>query len=463
MGRGVMKYVDRLVACVISVLITCSCNEKKTSPFITDDAAILHENQNQLTKVIIYDVFTPPVASRIYAYTSLASYEAARFARAGYPSIANKLSGFPPMPLPDTVQTYNYPLAASKAFFTVAHKVVFSIDTLKQYEEKLFGKFKEELDEEVYQRSVAFGEKVAERVLERVAADNYKKTRGMAKYLGSKDDGKWQPTSPDYLDGVEPYWGQIIPLTLDSSSQITCPRPPVFSRDTSSSFFRNALEVYRISKNLTDSQITIIEYWDDNPFVIEHKGHMMFANKKITPGGHWMGIASIACRKAGADLVKTAWVHALTSIALLDGFIACWDQKYKSEVVRPINVIQNMIDENWEPYLQTPPFPEYPSGHSVISAAAATVLTNIFGDHFAFHDDSDKEYIGMERDFSSFMQAADEAAISRVYGGIHYRTGMEAGAEQGRKIGKFIVDKLIKSNAMAAAGTSENTEARVAK
>ena len=116
--------------------------------------------------------------------------------------------------------------------------------------------------------------------------------------------------------------------------------------------------------------------------------------------------------------------------------------KYKTEVVRPITVIHKLIDERWEPFLQTPPFPEYPSGHSAISAAAASVLTHIFGENFSFHDDSDKEYIGMERDFKSFHQAAEEAAISRVYGGIHYRSGMEAGAQQGMAVAKVLLEKI---------------------
>ncbi|MGZ5135710.1 MAG: vanadium-dependent haloperoxidase, partial [Flavitalea sp.] len=310
------------------------------------------------------------------------------------------------------------------------------------YEDNIFNEFRETLEEDVYNRSIAFGESVAAKVLERAGNDNYKKTRGMRKYIGSKDDGKWQPTSPDYLDGVEPYWSLIKPFMLDSASQCKTPGPPPFSKDTNSTFFKNTLEVYRIGRNLTDSQKTIIQYWDDNPFVMEHSGHMIFANKKITPGGHWMGIAAIASRKTKASPVKTAQVYALTAIALIDGFISCWDEKYKSEVVRPITVIHNLIDENWEPFLQTPPFPEYPSGHSAISMSAATVLTHIFGDNFSFHDDSDKEYIGMERDFTSFYQAAAEAAISRVYGGIHYRTGMEAGAEQGKRVGELIIERI---------------------
>jgi len=422
-------------------ILLSSCISKKTNNKLAGPD-LLNQNQKQLTQVIIYDVFSPPVASRIYAYTSLAAYEAIRFAEKGYPSLTQQLQNFPAMPQPEPGKNYDYVLAATKAFFTVSHKVVFSLDSLKQYEENIFNEFKESLDENVYSRSVAFGEAVGAKILERAANDNYKKTRGMRKYLGSKGDGKWQPTSPDYLDGIEPFWSMIKPFMLDSSSQCKIPPPPQFSKDTNSTFYKNTMEVYRIGKNLTDSQKVIIQYWDDNPFVMEHSGHMMFANKKITPGGHWMGIAAIASKKEKVSVVKKAQVDAVTAIALIDGFISCWDEKYKNEVVRPITVIHNLIDEQWQPYLQTPPFPEYPSGHSAISASAAAVLTHIFGENFSFHDDSDKEYIGMERDFTSFNHAAAEAAISRVYGGIHYRTGMDAGADQGRRVSKLIIEKI---------------------
>jgi len=440
-----MKYFFKsrypLPQLFIYSLLLFSCGEKKPATAI-DEADLLFQNQNQLTKIIIYDVFSPPVAGRIYAYTSLAAYEAIRFAEKGYPSIASQLQNFPVMPQPEPGKKYDYALAAAKAYFTVTHKVVFSLDSLKNYEETTYDRFERALDEDVYNRSIAFGEAVGMKILERASNDHYKQTRGMRKYLGSKNDGKWQPTTPDYLDGVEPFWSMITPFAMDSASQCKIPPPPAYSKDTNSVFYKNTLDVYHIGNNLTDSQKIIIQYWDDNPFVIEHSGHMMFANKKITPGGHWMGIAAIASKKAKSSAVKTAQVYALTAIALIDGFISCWDEKYKNEVVRPITIIHNLIDEKWEPYLQTPPFPEYPSGHSTISASAAMVLTHVFGENFAFHDDSDKEYIGMERDFTSFNQAAAEAAISRVYGGIHYKTGMEAGAEQGRRVGKLIVERI---------------------
>ena len=157
-----------------------------------------------------------------------------------------------------------------------------------------------------------------------------------------------------------------------------------------------------------------------------------------------MGIAAIAARKTKADPIKIAQTYALTAIALYDGFISCWDEKYRSNVVRPITVINESIEQGWTSFLQTPPFPEYTSGHSTITASASTVLAKLYGDHFAFHDTSDLRYIGMQKDFNSFQEAAAEASISRVYGGIHYRTGVEAGAAQGKKVGALIVDKLIK-------------------
>jgi membrane-associated phospholipid phosphatase len=168
----------------------------------------------------------------------------------------------------------------------------------------------------------------------------------------------------------------------------------------------------------------------------------MFANKKITPGGHWMGICAIAAKQSGADAVKTARAYAMTAITLYDGFISCWDEKYRSSTIRPITVINEHIDFSWMPFLQTPPFPEYTSGHSTITASAAEVLTSLFGDNFAFQDTSDLRYIGMQRHFNSFREAAAEVSVSRVYGGIHYRYSVDIGAEQGRKLGTFINQRL---------------------
>lgn len=426
----------------VSLLVSSCKEQKKTTPL--NEAAILHQNEDLLTQVIIYDVFTPPVASRIYVYSSLASYEAIRFSKPGTASIAEKLHGFGKMPQPEKDKPYNYTLAATKAFFTVVRNVkVFSVDSLKQYEETVYNNYKEQLDDATYQRSVALGDAVGAAIMARAKTDGYLASRGKPKHLGSNDPGKWRPTPPDYMDGVEWCWNTMKPMVMDSAAQFMPPRPPAYSTDSNSTFFKGVKEVYNINKNLTAEQQLIARYWDDNPFVIEHSGHMMFGNKKITPGGHWMGIAAIASKQTNADLVKIAQTYALTAVALYDAFISCWDEKYRSNYVRPVTVINEKIDPAWTPFLQTPPFPEYTSGHSTITRSAAMVLTKLYGDRFAFQDTSDLRYIGLQRHFDSFVQAADEASISRVYGGIHYMLSVNEGANAGKKVGELVVKKIF--------------------
>lgn len=434
-----MKRMYCLMLLVVLLVVGC---KPSADPALRNDAGLLHRNMKQLTEVIIHDAFSPPVASRIYAYTSLAAYEALRHAKPGTLSVATQLNGLGAMPLPEDGKEYNYLLAATKAFFTVAETITFSKDSLLQYEQQVYGQFASLLEEDTYNRSIAFGTAIGKKVLERTTRDNYKETRGMPRFLGSGDADKWKPTPPDYLDAAEPHWHRILPLALDSSSQFKCPAPPAFSSDTNSAFFRNAKEVYTATTSLTPEQKEIARYWDDNPFVLEHAGHTMYANKKITPVGHWIGITGIAAGKQQLDPLETAEAYLMTAISIFDTFIGCWEEKYRTQVLRPVTVINDLIDRNWQPMLQTPPFPEYTSGHSGISAAAATVLTARFGDNFAFEDTSDLEYIGMKRNFRSFNEAAAEASISRVYGGIHYRTGIEAGAAQGTKVGTYILNKI---------------------
>ncbi|MES2266621.1 MAG: vanadium-dependent haloperoxidase [Bacteroidota bacterium] len=426
-------------------LLAISCKQKQKIA-LKSDADVLHENVDQLTQVIIYDAFSPPVASRIYGYTCLAQYEAMRFEDPKYNSITNQLHAFKPMPKPKKGVKYNFALAATKAFFTVAHKVTFSVDTLKKYEDKVYAMYASNLDDSVYARSVAFGDSIGKTILARAKNDNYAKTRGKPRFLGSNDNGKWKPTAPDYLDGVEFCWGTMQTFVVKSSSDFTLPPPPPYSDDKNSEYFKQNLAVYEKSKTLTPEEITIAKFWDDNPFVIQHNGHMMFVNKKITPGGHWIGITAIACKKTKADAVKTSQAYALTSIALYDAFICGWQVKYTTEYIRPVTVINDKIDHTWLPLLQTPPFPEYPSGHSDISGASAVILTHLFGDNFEYMDTSDLRYIGMQRHFDSFLKAADETSISRFYGGIHYKNSVDQGAVQGRQIGEYIWNNLKLKN-----------------
>jgi hypothetical protein len=435
-----MKYL-KIMAIISCAYFVAGCKVKPKAVLLKDED-VLHNNEYALTQVIIYDVFTPPVASRIYGYTSLASYEAMRFADPKYTSIIAKLKGFGVPPEPQKGKNYNFALAATKAFFTVAHKVTFSIDSLKRYEDKVYAMYKENLDDSTYERSAAFGEKIGALILKRAMADNYPQTRAKPKYLGENGPAKWRPTPPDYMDGVEFCWGAMKELAIDSSAEFSPPAPPPYSEDENSAYVKQYMEVYNQNKSLTKAQIDIAKFWDDNPFVIEHNGHLMFANKKITPGGHWIGITTIACKQSKASAVKTAEAYALTSIALFDAFISCWEVKYHYSYARPVTNIEEKVDHYWLPLLQTPPFPEYTAGHSTISAASSTVLTHEFGDNFAFQDTSDLHYIGMQRHFDSFLKASDETSLSRFYGGIHYLNSSKQGAIQGHKIGDLIWNKL---------------------
>ena len=222
-----------------------------------------------------------------------------------------------------------------------------------------------------------------------------------------------------------------------------------------SAFRREVEEVYTVGRDLTDEQRAIASFWDCNPYVVHTHGHAMFATKKLSPGGHWMGIAALASRQNGDDVAATAETFARTAIALSDGFVSVWDEKFRSRLIRPETVINEHIDEAWAPVLQTPPFPEYTSGHSVISAAAAEVLTATYGDAFAFEDTTEEVYGLPVRSFTSFRQAAEEAAMSRLYGGIHYRMAVERGVTQGRGVGGLHVERIATRTPAVAARVPE--------
>jgi hypothetical protein len=244
------------------------------------------------------------------------------------------------------------------------------------------------------------------------------------------------------MDAVEPHWNEIRTFVIDSAQQFKPVPPTQFSKDKNSQFYKEAFVVYETGKNLTEEQRAIASFWDCNPFVMNVKGHVMFATKKISPGGHWVNITRLACTMTKADMVKSAEAYVRVSLSLADAFISCWDEKYRSKLVRPETYINQNINEDWVPLLQTPPFPEYTSGHSVISAAAAVALTGLLGDNFAFTDSTEVEFGMPSRSFKSFIKASEEAAISRMYGGIHYIPACENGKVQGRLVGEFILSKL---------------------
>ncbi|HEV7333863.1 MAG TPA: vanadium-dependent haloperoxidase [Flavisolibacter sp.] len=405
------------------------------------NASFLHRAQHALTNVIVHDIFAPPVASRIYLYANMAAYEAALPAQTNYSSLTLSLPSFPVIRQPVNKSGLNYELASLYAFVQTAKRFVFSEAMLNDSLQRFLKAF-EKINPIVYQASISFGQSVADSVIAWADKDGYKETRKLRRYNLLKGEGKWLPTAPGYMAAVEPHWSRMRPVALDSAAECKPVPPPGFSVQKESEFYQQALEVYSIHKNMSAEQRAIALFWDCNPFFLNVQGHLNFATKKLSPGGHWMSIVGIAARKKGADLMTAAAAYVHTAIALYDGFISCWDEKYRSHLVRPETYINAYIDEQWRPLLQTPPFPEYTSGHSVISTAAAVVLTDFFGDDFNFDDNTETPYGLPVRTFTSFHHAANEAAISRLYGGIHYKAAIENGQVQGKKIGEKVLKKI---------------------
>ena len=410
-----------------------------------------HLAQDQLTSVMVHDIFSPPLASRVYAYANIAAHEIlAQEDGNDHASMAGVLSEFNGVsPIKDSL--VNPRLAGLIAFMEVGKKLIFSVDRISEYMDDLSSKWKAQ-NPEVYEASNRYAHQVVAEIKAWYDQDNYKQTRTYPKFSIDYDSpSRWQPTPPDYMDGIEPHWSKIRPFVLNSVSQFQPEPPPPFSMLPESDFYQELIEVYELVKEIQENQTNderreIAKFWDCNPYVSTHKGHVMFALKKISPGAHWIGITKIISRNKNADVSTTVAAYAKVSIAIADAFISCWDEKYRSNLIRPETIINKVLDENWYPVLQTPPFPEYTSGHSVVSGAASVILTDFFGDNIAFDDDTELPYDLPIRSYRSFIHAAEEAAISRLYGGIHYRKAVDEGLKQGRNLGNYISQKLSLKN-----------------
>jgi hypothetical protein len=432
-------------------MLVSACQEVKSPEEAgAKDPELLHDAVHRVTNIMVHDIFSPPVASRVYGYAAIAAYETIALNNPDYNALGNQLNEFTLGPVsedPNVVLEF----ASLHAFLNVSEALIFSTDMLETYRDSVYSSLRSAgFSKSEFEASIAYGDLISEHVLNWSKTDNYNETRGTEKFPVTDESGRWIPTPPAYMDAIEPSWNKLRTFVMESADQFK-PEPPVeFSMEEGSEFYRQTMEVYEIGNNLTEEEIAIAEFWDCNPFAMQLRGHFMFSIKKLTPGGHWMGIAGIAAKSTNSDYSRTSEAYAVTSVALFDAFISSWDEKYRSNLIRPETVINQHIDAEWKPLLQTPPFPEYTSGHSVISRAAAEVLTNMFGENFYFEDTTEMEYGLPMRPFDSFFEASDEAAVSRLYGGIHYRMAADNGVTQGAGIGKKVVDELsLGSNPIA--------------
>ena len=440
--------MKKIVGILTLVIVSFACKRATPEEYgkIANDPMIYHDMVDKLTEVIIHDIFSPPVASRIYGFATLAGYEALQHGNKDFVSLEGQLKEYNNVPKPVDGEEYCFPLASVKAFMTVARGLTFTVNKYDEFEEGIYQKFKDAgVPSDVIERSMAYGESVGKHVMEFSKGDNYPQTRGL-RYTVKTDEGYWVPTPPQYGDAMEPYWMTIRPFLLDSANQFAPPPPPMYNLNKSSLFWKEVMEVYNISKSRTEEEESMAWFWDDNAFVMNVQGHVMFANKKMTPGGHWLAITKTVLKDEKKSIFESAEAYFMVSAALHEAFICSWDEKYKTEKIRPETVINATFDPDWVPYLQTPPFPEYTSGHSTISAASAEVLTGLLGDNVSFTDSTEFEYGHGVKTFPSFREAATKCSYSRMFGGIHYRSGVEEGQAAGIKIGQYVLKDLRTRN-----------------
>lgn len=438
--------IFKFISFVWLLITLFSCGESpKESIIVSVDQ--YHASVEKSIDIMVHDIFSPPVASRVFVYPNIAAYEILAQNSTKLESLSGKLTDLTSIPIVDSTKHVNLELAAIMAHMEISKGLIFSEDQFLELQDSLYGTW-EKTNAKEFKVSKDYATEVVAHIKAWMDKDNYNQTRTMSKFMVDIDDpSRWQPTPPSYMDGIEPHWNKIRPFVLDSAQQFRPETHPKFSLNKGSKFYDELLEVYDVSKEITkkgDSteEIEIAQFWDCNPFVSVTRGHFMFATKKISPGAHWILIAKIASETAHADFEETVNAYTMTSIAIADAFISCWDEKFRSNLIRPETLINQHIDPDWLPILQTPPFPEYTSGHSVASGAASVVLTEIFGDNFSFNDTSEIPYGLPARNFNSFYEASSEAAISRLYGGIHYRAAIEVGLDQGKKVGHLVAERL---------------------
>lgn len=435
-----MEKLNKVFCIFLATVSLIGCSQKKKQVDVSPET--IGQVTLQMTDVMVHDVTNPPLGARFFSYVCLAGYEVVAASDSAYKSMHGVLNDFPEVTRPAEIKEYSAQLSAVLAMLETAKKMQPSGALLQKYQDKLIDSCRTiGFTDETIAGSQEYALAVSKQILKYAKADRYNKISNFPRYEPKEAAGSWYPTPPGYFPPVEPYFKTVRPFTLDSSSQFRPGAPVPFSSDKNSAFFKLMKENYDDTKE--ESHRIIAAFWDCNPFALENKGHLLVGMKKISPGSHWMGITDIACRQAKADFSKTMLVNMSVAIGLMDGFMACWDEKYRSNRIRPETAIRKYIDPNWKPFLQTPPFPEYLSGHSVISTASAVILTHYFGDNFNYTDTVEERFGLKARKFTSFMAAAQESGISRFYGGIHFMDAIENGQKQGAQVGEWVIRTLV--------------------
>jgi len=444
--RNSFPVIKTYSAPILATFFTCLVFVSSCQPADSDKGKILGPKligwvTEAMTDIMVHDITNPPLAARFYAYASLAGYEVISQENPEVPGLHGVLNDYPAITVSGDFPNQHPHVSGILAMIETAAAMQPSGEDMHRLKESFLDSCRHwGFTERTLSDAIGYGKEISSGILAYAQQDLYKNISNYPRYTPKQEEGHWYPTPPAYFPPVEPYFNSIRPFTLERPDQFK-PKPPVpFSTSTDSEFYILMQEVYEIQ--LTKEQREIAAFWDCNPFALEETGHLMVGLKQISPGGHWMGITDIACKQANLSFEQAMEITTSVAIGLTDGFLSCWDEKYRSNRIRPETAIRKYIDPSYMPLLQTPPFPEYLSGHSTISTTAATILTHYFGDNFAYTDTVEEKYQLESRDFTSFLQASEEAGISRLYGGIHFMDAIVEGQEQGRLVGKWVIQTM---------------------
>jgi hypothetical protein len=452
MNMRKLQHSPLLLALILVAIFIASCRKDEpiyvSLPTEVQDAQLAHDWFDKfrfLTKNCAG--FTPPVAARAFGYAGLTLYETVVPGMPQNQSLQNQIQNMPKIAAPDPSIEHNWAIASNAAMAYIAKNLYANmpntlyVDVLKledTYYLSLRAKYN--MSQATFDRSKQWGKEVARNICEMAKTDGGHE--GYAKnfpssYTAPIATGFWLPTFPKFQAAMQPFWGKNRTFITNINALVEPAKPITYSEDTASTFYKEAYLVFKTVKNIKPEEKVIAQFWSDDP------------GQPGTPPGHSISITTQIIKKEGYNLAKSAEVYAKVGMGVSDAFVSCWNWKYKYNYIRPISFIRSKIDPAFTTILDTPPFPEYPSGHSVQSGATAKILTEIFGGNYTFSDSTHiarTDIKSTPRTFKSFYDFAAEAAISRLYGGIHYREGIEKGIEQGTKIGTEITKLKFKKS-----------------
>lgn len=436
------KHIKPLLLSIVCIgFMQSACQNAKETENKVIQNDILSICNVAIQNAIVVDHVAAPVGSRRYVYASIAAYESLVPFYPDYKSVAPVMNGLKATPAPDTTQKYCLDLVAMAAHTYVSQKLVYKEDSIANFRSRQLNFYKDKLSNSMFEASISYGDSVGSHIVKWSKSDSFSYFRGREFFLTNNNPGSWEQTPPDFMEAIEPNWGRIRPVLVKSVSEFQYDAPEPYSTDKKSRFYAITKEVYDTVNAKDTNQLRTAWYWDDNPNASVHYGHATINVLKVSPAGHWLSMFSTVARSKKYSLIETADGMMRLSSAIFDAFISCWHVKYKTDYLRPITAIHDLIDSSWSSPIQTPAFPEYPSGHSVVSSAAATVLTATFGE-YEFTDSAEYQFGLGIRKFKNFREASNQACISRLYGGIHFIDAIQNGKKLGNEVGNYHVTHL---------------------